>query len=166
MVPVLMRCFHIQLANINSLCHNIDYETTFFCDWYSPTYLRDKHTLSASTALGIVSSAASLQTAACRIHPTSIMPYSAAPGEPPLANSVPSPAGHHQFYKVNCGFVGSVCVILSSYCTSFYHYCDFNMSSGFCRSFVGSGLRMDDSLHVQNGISGLVCLCPIFSDML
>lgn len=86
------------------------------------------------------------------------MPYSVAPWEPPLANSVPSPAGHQQFYKVNCGFVGPVCIILSSYCACFYQYCDLNMSSGFWRSLVGSGLRMDDSLHEQNDISGLVCL--------
>lgn len=39
----------------------------------------------------------------------STTPYLVAPGEPPLANNAPSPAGHQLYYKVNCGIVCSVC---------------------------------------------------------
>lgn len=61
-------------------------------------------------APGIVWSAVSQLTVAFQIPPTSTMLHSVAPGERPLANNVPSPVAHLQFYKVNGGFVSVTCI--------------------------------------------------------
>lgn len=56
---------------------------------------------------GIALSPVSRWTVACLISPMSTTPYSAAHGEPPLENNVPSPVAHQLFYKVSNGFVYS-----------------------------------------------------------
>lgn len=69
---------------------------------FPPLYsVRDRQLWSVSTDHGIALLAVSLWIAACPISLTSTTPYSAAPGEPRLVNSVPSPADRRQYCKVN-----------------------------------------------------------------